>query len=191
MSVQIVPSTLHSGSLDQLKDFSGLEGWGTHFLITCLSCSVCTRLGGPLIGGGGGPGGPGGGGGAAGGGGGGRALGADDEEMFVTSLSDSDLVLSTADNLCFVSLWHRVSVSSFSFVLARFASRSSRSCCFWSSSCSRFARLLASSPFSLSSSSALVLACMTSSSWANLKTQESDNFQLIVLTNALTVQQFP
>ena len=166
MSVQIVPSTLHSGSLDQLKDFKGLEGWGTHFLMTCRSCSVCTRLGGPLIGGGGGPGGPGGGGGAAGGGGGGAARG----WLLVTSLKSDKLErLSTAESLCLVSLWHKISVSSFSLVLAKLASKSSLSCCLRSSSCSCFASLLPSSPFSLSNSSALVLACMTSSSWANLK----------------------
>ena len=171
MSVQIVPSTLHSGSLDQLNDLRGLEGWGTHFFITCLNCSVCTRLGGPLIiGGGGGPGGPGGGGGAAGGGGGGGNFGPPSTPWLVTSLkSDIEVLLSTADNLCFVSLWQSVSVSSFSFVLARFASRSSLSCCFRSSSCSRFAKLFARSAFSVSSSSALVLAWITSSSWANLK----------------------
>ena len=104
MSVQIVPSTLHSGSLDQLNDLRGLEGWGTHFFITCLSCSVCTRLGGPLIiGGGGGPGGPGGGGGAAGGGGGGGNL-APPSKLLVTSLKSEIVLLSTADSLCLVSL---------------------------------------------------------------------------------------
>ena len=32
--------TLHSGSLDQLKDLRGLEGCGTCLRIICLSCSV-------------------------------------------------------------------------------------------------------------------------------------------------------
>ena len=36
ISVQIVPDTLHSGSLDQLKDLSGLEDCGTFFLILGL-----------------------------------------------------------------------------------------------------------------------------------------------------------
>ena len=77
MSVQIVPSTLHSGSLDQLNDLRGLDGWGTHFLTAARSCSVWAAVGAPAImGGGGGPGGPGGsgGGGATGGGGGGGAV---------------------------------------------------------------------------------------------------------------------
>ncbi len=177
MSVHIVPSTLHSGNLDQLKDFKGFEGWGTHFFITCLSCSVCTRLGGPLLiggGGAGGPGGPGGGGGARGGGGGGGSRAEPPESgtlELVTSLKESDITdrLSTADSLCLVSLWHSVSVSSFSLVLARFASKSSRSCCLRSSSCSLLPRLFISSVFSFSSSSARVLAWMTSSSCASLK----------------------
>ena len=49
MSVQIVPSTLHSGSLDQLNDLRGLEGCGTHFLIAALSCSVWEAVGPPDI----------------------------------------------------------------------------------------------------------------------------------------------
>ena len=184
MSVQIVPSTLHSGSLDQLNDLRGLEGCGTHFLMAALSCSVWAAVGPPpSIGGGGGPGGPGGsgGGGATGGGGGGGAV-----VVLVTSLkSDTDL-LSTADSRCLVSLWHKVSVSSFSLVRAKFASRSSLSCCFRSSSCSRLDRLLANSEFSLSSSSARVLAWITSSSWASLKQKIHHLRPPLLLSNVTT-----
>ena len=64
ISVQMVPETLHSGSLDQLKDLSGLEDWGTFFLILgLLEEGVVNNEGGG--------GGPGGGGGAIGGAGGG------------------------------------------------------------------------------------------------------------------------
>ncbi len=68
MSVQMVPSTLQSGSLDQLKDLSGLEERGTSFLTTAtgLGGGAEGGRGGPLPGGGGGPGGAGGGGGGAG-----------------------------------------------------------------------------------------------------------------------------
>ena len=177
MSVQIVPSTLHSGSLDQLNDLRGLEGCGTHFLIAALSCSVWEAVGPPdIMGGGGGPGGIGGGG-AAGGGGGGRHDPAATTGGLTSLKSDTDLLLSTAESLCLVSLWQSVSVSSFSLVLAKFASRSSFSCCFRSSSCSRLVRLLANSELSRSSSSARVLACITSSSWASLK-QKIHHFHL-------------
>ena len=60
----MVPETLHSGSLDQLKDLSGLEDWGTFFFILgLLEEGVVNNEGGG--------GGPGGGGGAIGGAGGG------------------------------------------------------------------------------------------------------------------------
>ena len=67
ISVQMVPETLHSGSLDQLKDLSGLEDWGTFFLIL-LEEGVEKD---PAFSNEGGGGGPGGGGGAIGGAGGG------------------------------------------------------------------------------------------------------------------------
>ena len=61
----MVPSTLHSGSFDQLNDFRGFEDWGTLRLILAFDCCL---LDDPKLGGGGGPGG---GGGAMGGAGGG------------------------------------------------------------------------------------------------------------------------
>jgi hypothetical protein len=74
-SDQIVPATLASGSLDQLKDFKGLEGCGTFFFGTSGRLDAQIGAGGGACGGGGGlPPGVGGGSGGAwdiGGGGGG------------------------------------------------------------------------------------------------------------------------
>ena len=194
----MVPWTLHSGSLDQLKDLSGLEGWGTHFRITCFSCSVSDRLEDeeklppPLVplytamaaaadevkyGGGGGPGGRGGGGAIGGGGGGSMAVAATvtsfrSDVVAAEAAATAEKRLSAADSRCLVSLWQSTSVSSFSRVRARLASRSSRSCCLRSASCSPRASDVASSWFSRSSSSVRRRPCRISSSWASLAAQE-------------------
>jgi hypothetical protein len=102
----MVPDTLQSGSLDQLKDLSGLEDWGTFFLILAFTGALPFRR----LGGGGGPGG---GGGAIGGaiGGGGIA------DFIVKEFFSSGRRPSVSDSLCFSSLCLANSVSSFSFVL--------------------------------------------------------------------------
>ena len=109
------------------------------------------------------------------GGGGGGVLVAPSTAL-TSFISDTTTLLSTAESLCFVSLWHKISVSNFSFVLARLASRSSFSWCFRSNSCSRLARFVARSAFSLSNSSAFVLAWITSSSCASLKKKTNHFF---------------
>ena len=135
-----------------------------HFLTAALRASVVFGMlrfdpPPPCMGGGGGaPGGAGGGGAIGGGGGGSRGASG------LASARGRRLPgarVSTSDSRSFVSLWHCVSVSNFSFVLARLASRSSFSWCLRSSSCSLLARLPASSPFSFSNSSARLLAAST------------------------------
>ena len=134
-----------------------------HFLTAALRASVVFGMLGfdpppPCMGGGGGaPGGAGGGGAIGGGGGGSR--GASGLASGGRRLPGARV--STSESRSFVSLWHCVSVSNFSFVLARLASRSSFSWCLRSSSCSLLARLPASSPFSFSNSSARLLAAST------------------------------
>lgn len=84
----MVPLTLASGSLDQLKHFNGLDGLGMFFF---GSSSLGRGGGGPHIGGGGGPGAGGGMGGASiGGGGGGGKL---DLAGALKSLSNSDFMV--------------------------------------------------------------------------------------------------
>ena len=155
--------TLHSGNFDQLNDLRGFEGWGTHFLTAALKASVVFgRLwfGPPAWrrgGGGGAPGGAGGGGAIGGGGGGNKGA----RPLSSGGRTLPGVRVSISESRSFVSLCRCVSVSNFSLVLARLASRSSLSCCLRSSSCSLFTRFPHNSPFSFSSSSARLFAART------------------------------
>ena len=122
-----LPSTLQSGSLDQLKDFNGLEDCGTFLLILDFWGWI------EAVGGGGGPGG---GGGAIGGATGGEGITTDEVFDLVMVCLASINFTSVSESLCFSSLWRAASVSNFSLVRSRLASTSSFSWVLTSSSAS-------------------------------------------------------